>query len=244
VNPRRVESVDLAKRVADRYGSYMESDGLSRSGAIWPVAMQIDRLVIQMFARVSDLIAGATLALLTGDRDAGRSLVKSDAEIDALFEEIDQLALQHLHGGTDAPARLRYLVTVLRMLPELERSGDLAAHIARRATRGLSTEMSARARGLVEQMGEVGSRMWEMAADAYGDRTPDIAERLDEFDDEMDELHVTLTAELGTGSMELPVIVELTLVARFYERLGDHAVNIVRRVPARPLLALQSVEGL
>jgi phosphate transport system protein len=53
---------------------------------------------------------------------------------------------------------------------------------------------------------------------------------LDERDDEMDELHVSLTAELAAGEMSLPVIMEMTMVARCYERLGDHAVNIARRV--------------
>jgi len=46
----------------------------------------------------------------------------------------------------------------------------------------------------------------------------------------MDELHVSLTAELASGRLTLPVTMEMTLVARYYERLGDHAVNIARRV--------------
>ena len=46
----------------------------------------------------------------------------------------------------------------------------------------------------------------------------------------MDELYASLTAELAAGRMSLPVTMEMTLVARFYERLGDHAVNIARRV--------------
>ena len=46
----------------------------------------------------------------------------------------------------------------------------------------------------------------------------------------MDELFASLMAELGSGRMTLPVTMEMTLVARFYERLGDHAVNIARRV--------------
>jgi len=46
----------------------------------------------------------------------------------------------------------------------------------------------------------------------------------------MDELYASLIAELASGRMPLPVTMEMTLVARFYERLGDHAVNIARRV--------------
>ena len=58
------------------------------------------------------------------------------------------------------------------MLPELERSGDLAEHVSRRAVRGLGVELSPRARGLVEQMGEVACEMWRATADAYADRAP------------------------------------------------------------------------
>ena len=52
----------------------------------------------------------------------------------------------------------------------------------------------------------------------------------EERDDEMDQFHASLLAELASGRMALPVTMEMTLVARFYERLGDHAVNIARRV--------------
>jgi hypothetical protein len=48
--------------------------------------------------------------------------------------------------------------------------------------------------------------------------------------DEMDDLHASLTAELASGRMTLPVTMEMTLVARLYERLGAHAVNVARRV--------------
>ena len=58
------------------------------------------------------------------------------------------------------------------MLPDLERNGDLAEHIARRAARGLGVELSARSRGLVERMGEVATHMWRATADAYAERLP------------------------------------------------------------------------
>ena len=191
----------------------------------------IDRLMIRLFALVCEAIAGATSALLSGDRETAKRLVAQDDQIDRLYREIEDVVQRELALQGGSAAKLRYLVTILRMLPELERSGDLAEHVARRATRGIAMEMSARARGLVEAMGEVACAMWRMAADAFGDGAPDVAERLDELDDEMDELHVTLTAELVGSGMAIAVIIELVLVARFYERLGDHAVNLARRVP-------------
>jgi phosphate transport system protein len=53
---------------------------------------------------------------------------------------------------------------------------------------------------------------------------------IETLDDEMDDLHVSLTVEVVADTMPLPVAVELAMVARFYERFGDHAVNLARRV--------------
>jgi len=189
----------------------------------------IDREVIKLFALVGEGVAGATHCLLDGDREAARVLAESDETIDALYREVEQLAQSQLALRATGPDELRYLVAVLRMLPELERSGDLAEHVSRRAVRGLGVELSPRARGLVEQMGEVACDMWRATADAYADRAP-VADEVEELDDELDELHVTLTAEIASGSMPLPVAIEAALVARFYERFGDHAVNLARRI--------------
>jgi phosphate transport system protein len=202
---------------------------LSTSDEVAESLERIDREVIKLFALVGEGVAGATHSLLAGDREAARVLAESDETIDALYLEVEQLAQSQLAQRATGPVELRYLVAVLRMLPELERSGDLAEHVSRRAVRGLGMELSPRARGLVEQMGEVACDMWRATADAYADRAP-VAEQVEELDDELDELHVTLTAEIASGSMALPVAIEAALVARFYERFGDHAVNLARRI--------------
>jgi phosphate transport system protein len=193
---------------------------------------RIDREIVRLFALVGEGVAGATHSLLAGDREAARALADSDEAIDSLYREVEQLAQRQLARRSTGPEELRYLITVLRMLPELERSGDLAEHVSRRAVRGLGVELSPRARGLVEQMGEVACEMWRATADAYADRSPDAAEGVEALDDEVDELHVALTAEIASGSMPLPVAIEAALVARFYERFGDHAVNLARRIGA------------
>jgi phosphate transport system protein len=69
-----------------------------------------------------------------------------------------------------------------------------------------------------------------MAADAYAERLAG-AERIDLLDDELDDLHVQFIAELVSGAVPVQVAIELALVGRFYERLGDHDVNLTRRVP-------------
>ena len=195
------------------------------------VLAQIDRKVLQLVALVGEGMSGATDSLLSGDREAAKALAERDQVVDNLYHDIEELTLEQLTvAGITAPEDLRFLVTVIRMLPDLERNGDLAEHVARRAARGLGTELSARSRGLVERMGEVPFRMWRATTDAYAERLPSGAALVDALDDEMDDLHVSLTVEVVAGTMPLPVAVELAMVARFYERFGDHAVNLARRV--------------
>jgi phosphate transport system protein len=125
---------------------------------------------------------------------------------------------------------MRFLVSVLRIVPELERSHDLVISIANRANHGLNTELSSRTARLVSRMGDLATAMWRQAADSWYQRDRSAAFSLRESDEEMDELHSSLMAELASGKMAVPVAMEMALVARDYERLGAHAVNIARRV--------------
>jgi phosphate transport system protein len=202
---------------------------------LWPTVPEpheIDRKFAQVFALVGEGIAGATHALLSGDREAAKQLVMRDEVIDQIINDISRITQQQLIYGETTPDERRELVAILRMLPDMERNGDLAEHIARRAARGLGAEMSARSRGLVERMGEVATSIWRYTADAFAERSATAASSVDDLDDELDDLHVTLTAELVAGTMPLPVAIELAMVARFYERFGDHAVNLARRLSA------------
>ena len=79
-------------------------------------------------------------------------------------------------------------------------------------------------------MGDLGVEMWHQAADAWFERDAEACTRLQAEDLAMDELHRNLTAELAAGRTDLSVAMEMALVARFYERLGDHAVNVSQRI--------------
>lgn len=190
----------------------------------------IEAKVIELFAMVSEDLAKATGALLTGDSEVVKALDERELAIDALYREIERVVNRDIALQAPVASDLRFLLSVLRVVPELERSHDLVEHIARRANHILSGDLSPRSRGLVERMGELASGMWRQAADSWYKRDQSVAAVLEQRDEEMDELHSSLTAELASGRMTLPVTMEMTLVARFYERLGDHAVNIARRV--------------
>jgi len=190
----------------------------------------IEANVIELFGMVAEDVPRATHALLSGNSQEARALAERDRAIDDLYPKIEDLADRELVLQQPLASDLRFLVSVLRVVPELERSHDLVVNIARRASYTLSEDLSPRTRGLVEQMGNLASDMWCEAVDCWRQRDRSTAVALDQRDDEMDELYASLIAELASGRMTLPVTMEMTLVARFYERLADHAVNIARRV--------------
>ena len=190
----------------------------------------IEAKVIELFAMVAEDLPGATHALLSGDNEIIEALAERERAIDALYPEIEGMADREILLQAPVASDLRFLLSVLRIVPELERSHDLVVQIAARASHILSGDLSPRCRGLIERMGDLASSMWRQAVDAWYRRDRSVAAKLAERDDKMDDFYTSLIAELASGRMALPVTMEMTLVARFYERLGDHAVNIARRV--------------
>ena len=202
--------------------------------AVPEVPPDVRQQLVRVFALVGEAIAQATHALLAGDRELAKRVVDQDVVIDDLVNTMVAAAEAQLLDGTEQSSEARRMwLTLLRILPEIERNGDLAEHIARRAARGLGTEMSPRSRGLIERMGEVASMIWREATDVIVDGKLEATGAIEDIDDELDDLHVSLTAELTSGSMVLPVAVEVALMARFYERFGDHCVNLARRQVGR-----------
>jgi phosphate transport system protein len=194
-----------------------------------PTVDKIDFLMHQLFALVSEALAGATEALLSSDVATATRVVDGDQLIDDLAARVELLVWEKLGHEQVPPGALRHLVGILLIVPELERSGDLAEHIAQRGTTNLGADMSPLSRGIVQRMAEVALEMWRTAADAYGDRAAD-AESLSEDDEEIDILHDRLTREVAAETMPTAIGAQVTLLARFYERLGDHAVNLARRI--------------
>ena len=188
----------------------------------------VDRKVTQLFALVSQALAQATHALLYGETELARQVVEGDQRVDDLTSDVELLVWEQIDRAEGATP-LRQLVGLLLILPELERSADLAEHVAQRAVDNLGAEMSPVSRGIVQRMTEVALEMWRTAADAYGDRERKAA-ALAEDDVEMDLLRDRLLREIAVEETPASVASQVTLLARFYERLGDHAVNLARRI--------------
>jgi phosphate transport system protein len=190
----------------------------------------IEARIIELFAMIAEDLPEATKALLTGSNESMQRLLDRDKVISALYPETEALANREILLQAPVADDLRFLLSVLRVLTEFELSHDLVIQIASRGNHFLGDDLSPRTRGIVERMGTLAADMWRQAADCWYQRDRNAAFALAERDDEMDQLYSSLIAELASGQMSVPVTMEMTLVARFYERLGDHAVNVARRV--------------
>jgi phosphate transport system protein len=190
----------------------------------------IDARVIELFALVAADLARATPALPNGNNDVITVLAEHGLVIDLLCPEVERLTKTAILLQAPVASDLRFLLCVLRILPELERSHHLVVQLAARANDIRSEDLSPRSRELVERMGNLASDMWRRTADSWYQRDHSAAAVLAECDNEMDELHASLIAELSSGRMTLAVTIEMTLMAPLYERLSDHAVNIAGQV--------------
>lgn len=190
----------------------------------------INQKVVRLFALVSEAVAAANEALLADDTEALAVVRAGEKTIDELMVDVEGDIERLMLLQAPVAGDLRYALAIIRIVPELERSGDLAEHIAKRAGSGLAAQLTPTGRGMLERMGIVTAQLWRAAADGFVDRDPLAGEALEAADDEVDDLHRALTAELLNGGVSAAVAADATLVARFYERLGDHAVHIAVRV--------------
>jgi phosphate transport system protein len=191
---------------------------------------EIDHKVIRLFALVGEAVAGASEALLADDRAAAEVATEREQVVDRLERDLEELAESHLMLQAPVAGDMRYLLSVIRVVPELERSGDLAEHIARRASDGLATRLPPNLRAMLQDMATSCVAMWRTAGDAWAERDGDVAEHLELDDDRVDTLHDQLTAAIVEADLDPADVLQTTLLGRFYERLGDHAVHVTERI--------------
>ena len=190
----------------------------------------IEASVIQLFAMVEEDLEQARGALLSGDGETSAVLIARDREIDVLYRQVEELVQREILLQAPVAADLRYLLSVLRITPELERTHDLIVQISASAGSVSPDDLSPAGRAAVVRMGDLVVEMWGQASECWYQRDQRVSEILAEKDQELDDLHARLYAELAAGGMSARATMEFTLVARCYERIGAHAVNITRRV--------------
>jgi phosphate transport system protein len=189
--------------------------------------------LVEMARLVGSAIGRATTALLDADLNVAESVIAADEKVDDLQRELETRAINLLARQQPVATDLRIVVTSLRMSADLERSGDLARHVAKLAR--LRFPVSAVPHDLhstILEMGQLAQRLMAKAAEVIITKDVDDALQLEADDDRMDELHRTLFQHLLDDRWKhgIETAVDVTLVGRYYERFADHAVSVAKRV--------------
>jgi phosphate transport system protein len=195
----------------------------------------IDRDVAALFSLVRHAVTSAVHAMVAGDRAIGHTVVERDSLIDSLYVEIETLARLQFALQSPASLDMSYLLTVLRIVPELERSGDLAEHIGKQAARGSFDAVPDDVRRVLVRLGDIVVSMWGLVEAAFNTREAVHLEDLKAWFDSVDSVHEHFIAEVVAGDVTTPLAIEMALSGRYLSRLCAHAFQIGRRMqPLRP----------
>ena len=194
---------------------------------------QIDITLVAMADLVGTAIQNATDALLADDLSMAELVIAGDAEINKLNSDVEEISL--LIAALQAPMAtdLRLVMGSIRISSSLERMGDLAVHIAKQVrlrypSPSIPTELSETFR----KMGMAASKIVEQTGEVIATRDTGLADEMNKYDDILDNLHrelftVVLSDDWTHG---VEAAIDVTLLSRFYERFGDHAVSVARRI--------------
>jgi phosphate transport system protein len=189
--------------------------------------------LVQMCQTVSGAVRTATTALLEADLQLAEIVISEDEAIDAKQREVEARAFSLLARQAPVAGELRTVVTTLRMVTELERMGDLAAHVAKIARlRYPEVAVPASLRANFVRMGDVAEKMVVTAGQTLNDRNIQVAQELRARDEEMDELRRSQFRQLLSDDWAdgVEAAVDVALLGRYYERIADHAASMGRRI--------------
>jgi phosphate transport system protein len=193
----------------------------------------INDSLVQMTNLVASAMARATTALLDADLALAEGVITADETVDLLYREVEERAFDLMARQQPVASDLRFFVTSLRMVADLERMGDLAMHVAKVARRRYpGSAVPPELRSTMLEMGQVAERIVAKAGSVIAQRDLTMAVELERDDDAMDALHRRLFTMLLDPSWVygMEAAIDITLCSRYYERFADHAVSVARRV--------------
>lgn len=190
--------------------------------------------IVDIARAVIDAIPVATSILLADDTERAQDLIQWDDEIDTRTLDLEERCVHVLALQAPVAIDLRLVLATNRIIAELERSADLLVNICRAALRISGHPLDDRLRSGIEAMSDQAAVVYRSAMDAFVAKDDATAAAIDSMDSTLDELHDQFIQRIfesnKSGRIDLHVAVQLAVVARFYERIGDHAVNIAERV--------------
>lgn len=191
---------------------------------------ELHRRIEGMGRVVSRGIVDATVSFLEADGVLATQVMRSDAEVDATYPWVEAEIFDVVARQAPMARDLRFVMASSRVAANIERCGDLVASIARRAGRVELADVEGEPLAFIERMGADVSVAFDRAIAAYAALDADLAATVAPLDDAIDELHHGLLRCMVDSTADPEVAIEAAMVARFYERIGDHAVAVAERV--------------
>ncbi len=194
----------------------------------------INTTLVEMGGMAEAQLAKAVRALVTRNVDLACEVVKEDARIDLLETELDRDAIRIIALRQPMAEDLRMVITALKTSANLERIGDYAKNVAKRAITLAEMPPVGNTAQTIERMAGMAQGLVGNVLDAYVRRDVEAADDVRRRDEEIDQLHTSLFRELLTHMMEEPhnitACTHLLFIAKNIERIGDHATNIAEYV--------------
>ena len=192
----------------------------------------LNRELIEMGALCEEVIALASRALTEGEPELAAQVAPLDAEIDRKEREIETLCLRLLLQQQPVARDLRQISAALKMITDMERIGDQAEDIAEIIS--CMNGRTAENRELLRSMSLAVIRMVTESVDAYVRRDTQLAEKViaddDIVDGDFDQVKVALIQKISAHPEEGGYALDLLMIAKYFERIGDHAVNLAEWV--------------
>ncbi len=190
--------------------------------------------VARLSASVTELIPRVTEVLLDQDLEGAEYAILGDDEIDARSIDLEERCYTLLALQAPVASDLREVISAVKLVAEIERSADLCVNICKAARRIYGRPLDPKLRGVIQKMGEQAQHLFKEATEAYLARDSARAAALNDMDTLLDDLQREFIQVIfeshAQDHIDLQVAVQLAVVARFFERIGDHAVNIGEKV--------------
>jgi phosphate transport system protein len=194
---------------------------------------QLREGLLLMAGRVEQMIADSSKALIERDPELARRTIESDHKVNRAEVEIDELCLVILAKRQPMASDLRFITLALKMVTDLERIGDLAVNICERAI-DLSVLPQLKPWEDVPKMADLGQWMVRESIDAFVAGDAERASKVIARDKEMDQLYTRVFRDILALMMKDSSTVERGIhvqsVAKWIERMGDHATNLAEQV--------------
>ena len=195
---------------------------------------QLDNLIAEMGGLCESQLAQAVDAMMRMDLDLAAEIIETDKKIDEMEHQVDSLAVNLIALRQPMAADLRVIVAALKVASNLERIGDYAKNISKRAVTLSRADQVTNISQSIPRMATIVQSMVTSVLDAYLARDAERARDVRLRDEEVDQMHSSLFRELLTYMMEDPRSItsctHLLFVAKNIERIGDHITSVAEQI--------------